>query len=69
MNDKYFKLKDRLKFLEENPDYKNEANELLYNKEEILFECLKYLLKSNAAVNRGYVLEGIPVNIEEINGI
>jgi len=69
MNDKYYKLKERLDFLEANPDFKNEANELLYDKNEILYECLKYLLKSNAAVNRGYVLEGIPVNMDEINRI
>lgn len=66
MNDKYFKLKDRIKFLDEHPDYKNEANELLFDKNEILFECLKYLLNSNAAMNRGYILEGIPVNTEEV---
>ena len=69
MNEKYYKLKERLDFLEANPDFKNEANELLFNKTEILYECLKYLLKSNAAVNRGYVLEGIPVNMDEINSI
>ena len=69
MNEKYYKLKERLDFLEANPNFKNEANELLYDKNEILFECLKYLLKSNAAVNRGYVLEGIPVNMDEINRI
>ena len=69
MEDKYYKLKERLDFLEQHPDFKNEANELLYNKTEILFECLKYLLKSNAAVNRGYVLEGIPVNLDEIKSI
>ena len=69
MNEKYYKLKERLDFLEAHPDFKNEANELLYDKTEILFECLKYLLKSNAAVNRGYVLEGIPVNLDEINSI
>ena len=69
MNEKYYKLKERLGFLEQHPDFKNEANELLYNKDEILYECLKYLLKSNAAVNRGYVLEGIPVNMDEINRI
>ena len=69
MNDKYYKLKERLDFLESHPDFKNEANELLYDKNEILYECLKYLLKSNAAVNRGYVLEGIPVTMDEINSI
>ena len=69
MNEKYYKLKERIDFLEANPDYKNEANELLYDKNEILYECLKYLLKSNAAVNRGYVLEGMPVNMDEINRI
>lgn len=69
MNEKYYKLKERLDFLEANPNFKNEANELLYNKDEILYECLKYLLRSNAAVNRGYVLEGIPVNMDEINRI
>ena len=69
MNEKYYKLKERLDFLEANPDFKNEANELLFNKTEILYECLKYSLKSNAAVNRGYVLEGIPVNMDEINSI
>ena len=69
MNEKYYKLKERLDFLEANPDFKNEANELLFNKTEILYECLKYLLKSNAAVNKGYVLEGIPVNMDEINSI
>ena len=67
MNEKYLKLKERLDFLDANPDYKNEANELLYNKDEIMFECLKYLLKSNAAVNRGYVLEGIPAVMDDIN--
>ena len=69
MNEKYYKLKERLDFIESHPDFKNEANELLYDKTEILFECLKYLLKSNAAVNRGYILEGIPVNLDEINSI
>ena len=69
INEKYYKLKERIDFLEANPDYKNEANELLYDKNEILYECLKYLLKSNAAVNRGYVLEGMPVNMDEINRI
>ena len=66
MNDKYFKLKERFEFLEEHPEYLNEANELLYDKTEIMFECLKYLLNSNAALNRGYVLEGIPVNTDEV---
>ena len=66
MNDKYFKLKERFEFLEEHPEYLNEANELLFDKTEIMFECLKYLLNSNAALNRGYVLEGIPVNTDEV---
>ena len=56
---------EKAKFLEEHPEFKNEENLLLFDKDEILFECLKYLLKSNAAVNRGYVLEGIPVNMEQ----
>ena len=30
-DDKYFKLKERLKFIEEYFDYKNGTNELLYN--------------------------------------
>ena len=51
MNEKYYKLKERLNFLEQYPDFKNEAKELLYDETELLFECLKYLLKSNAAVD------------------
>ena len=35
MNEKYYKLKERLDFLEANPNFKNEANELLYDKTEI----------------------------------
>ena len=32
MNDKYPKLKERFQLFEEHPDYKNVANEFLYNK-------------------------------------
>ena len=33
-------------FLDTHPYYKNEVNEL-YNKDEIMFECLKYLINSD----------------------
>jgi hypothetical protein len=67
MNEKYLFLKDRMDFLQNNPDFINEANELLYDSNEIMMECLKYLLNENACKNRGYVLEGMPVSIDEIN--
>ena len=35
MNEKYYKLKERLDFLETHKDFKNEANELLYDRTEI----------------------------------
>jgi hypothetical protein len=69
MNDQFFFLKDRIDFINSNPDFKNEANDLLYTENEVNFECLKYLLKSNASLNRGYVLEGIPINLDEVDSL
>ena len=66
MKEKYLMLKERLQFLEENPDFQNEENNLLYEPNEIMMEALKYLLRENACRNRGYVLEGMPVNMEEV---
>lgn len=66
MNQRYVFLRDRLQFIENNPDYKNEANELLFEANEVFMEILKYLLKENDSMNRGYVLEGMPVNLEEV---
>ena len=36
MNEKYYKLKERLNFLEQYPDFKNEVKELLYDETELL---------------------------------
>ncbi len=36
---------------------KNEANELLYNKDEIMFECLKYLINSDC-ISVCYLYDG-----------
>jgi adenylate kinase len=66
MKQKYLFLKERLQFLEENPDFQNEENLLLYEANEIMMEALKYLINENASRNRGYVLEGLPVNMEEV---
>jgi len=65
MNEKYLYLKKRLNSLD--PSNPNEANELLMDPTEIMFETLKYILKENVCTNRGYVLEGLPINMEEIN--
>lgn len=64
MNKNFIFLKHRLLSLD--PEFKNEANELLYDANEITFEVLKHLLNSNVCKNRGYVLEGLPVNLEEV---
>ena len=65
MNEKFLFLKKRLDGL--NPNDPNEANDLLMNPTEIMFEALKYILKENICINRGYVLEGLPINLEEVN--
>lgn len=67
MKMKYLELKERMNFLQENPTFKNEENLLLYDPNEITIESLKYLLKENACMNRGYVLEGTPINLEEVD--
>ena len=41
MNEKYYKLKERLNFLEQYPDFKNEAKELLYDETELLIILIK----------------------------
>lgn len=66
MNERFLFLKKRLEFLDNNPDYINEANELLYDRDEIMYETFKYLLTSNDSLNRGYVMEGMPINLTEI---
>jgi hypothetical protein len=66
IKNKYIVLKEKMEFLNNNPDYINEENLLLCDPTEIIIEGLKYLLKENACNNRGYVLEGMPVNVEEI---
>jgi len=66
MMSKYLFLKERMQFIEQNPDFLNEENLLLYDSNEITIEAMKYMLKENACVNRGYVLEGMPINLEEI---
>ena len=65
MNEKYLYLKKRLNNID--PNNPNEANDLLMDPTEIMFETLKYILKENVCSNRGYVLEGLPINMEEIN--
>lgn len=65
MNEKYLYLKKRLNSID--PNNQNEANDLLMDPTEIMFETLKYILKENVCTNRGYVLEGLPINMEEIN--
>lgn len=32
-----------------------------------MFETLKLMLKDNLCTNRGYILEGMPVNLNEVN--
>ena len=66
MKEKYLSLKEKLEFLNNNPDFKNEENLLLFDYNEIMLEAFKYLLNENASKNCGYVLEGMPVNMEEI---
>ena len=41
MNEKYYKLKERLNFLEQYPDFKNEVKELLYDETELLIILIK----------------------------
>lgn len=65
MNEKYLYLKKRLNSID--PNDPNEENDLLMDPTEIMFETLKYILKENVSINRGYVLEGLPINMEEIN--
>ena len=65
MNEKYLYLKKRLNSID--PNNSNHANELLMDPTEIMFETLKYILKENVCTNRGYVLEGLPINMEETN--
>lgn len=65
MNEKYLFLKKRLNSID--PNNTNETNDLLMDPTEIMFETLKHILKENVCTNRGYVLEGLPINVEEIN--
>lgn len=65
INEKYLYLKKRLNSLD--PNDSNETNELLMNPTEIIFEALKNILQENVCQNTGYVLEGLPINMEEIN--
>jgi len=65
MNEKFLFLQKRLNSLD--PNNPNESNELLMDPTEIMFEALKYILKENICVNRGYVLEGLPINMQEID--
>jgi hypothetical protein len=66
MKQKYLNLKEKLEFINNNPDFVNEENLLLCDANEIMIEALKFLLRENESRNRGYVLEGMPVNMEEI---
>jgi hypothetical protein len=65
MNKKFLYLQKRLNSLD--PNNPNETNELLMDPTEIMFETLKNILKENICVNRGYVLEGLPINMQEID--
>jgi hypothetical protein len=65
MKKRYLFLKDRLEKL--NPEDKNERNELLMTHDEIMFEAFKYCLNENDSVNRGYVLEGFPLVMYDVN--
>jgi len=65
MNEKFLFLKKRLNSLD--PSNPNEANDLLMDPTEIMFEALKCILKENECTNRGYILEGLPINMEEVN--
>jgi hypothetical protein len=69
MKSKYLLLKERLEFIEANPDFKNEENLLLYDYNEITMEAVKYMLRENSSMNRGFVLEGMPINLEEVERI
>ncbi len=65
MNQRFLYLQKRLNLLD--PNNPNDANELLMDPTEIMFETLKNILKENICVNRGYVLEGLPINMQEID--
>jgi hypothetical protein len=64
MNEKFLFLQKRLNSLD--PNYKNEIGEYLMDPTEIMFEALKNILKENICLNRGYVLEGLPINMQEV---
>ncbi len=66
MKKKFLVLKEKLEFINNNPDFINEENLLLCDPNEIMMEALKYLLNLNECKYRGYILEGMPVNLEEV---
>lgn len=63
MYNKYIKLIKKLENLKYNgPD----ESDPTFDEEEVLFDVLKELLSENNCLNRGYVLEGIPENLKQV---
>lgn len=64
-----FMYKKYLASIKKLEEYKNngpDETDPTFNDEEILFDVLKNLLVDNQCLNRGYVLEGIPSNKEQV---
>ena len=66
MHNKYFKHIEKLENLKLNG---NDPSDPTLDEDEILFDTLKTILNDNACIYRGYILEGVPTTIREIQNL